>query len=95
MGIPMLKIRRSQDRLIFNIGIPILVRQYIYIETPPGSLGYDFCEVIIGLDNGLAPNRWQAFVWTDDHPDMQMRDYMNTQIKWIYIFKFDWICMFK
>ena len=30
MGIPMLKIRRSRDRLIFNMGIPILVRLYIY-----------------------------------------------------------------
>ena len=33
MGIPMLKIRRSHDRLIFNMGIPILVKQYLYIET--------------------------------------------------------------
>ena len=33
-GIPMLKIRRSQDRLIFNIGIPILVIQHLYIEAP-------------------------------------------------------------
>ena len=33
-GIPMLKIRRSQDRLIFNMGIPIPVRRHIYIETP-------------------------------------------------------------
>ena len=32
MGIPMLKIRRSQDRLIFKMGIPILVRRYLYIE---------------------------------------------------------------
>ena len=32
MGIPMLKIRRSQDRLIFNMGIPILARQHLYIE---------------------------------------------------------------
>ena len=32
MGIPMLKIRRS--RLIFNMGIPILVRRHLYIETP-------------------------------------------------------------
>ena len=30
--IPMLKIRRSRDRLIFNMGIPILVR-HLYIET--------------------------------------------------------------
>ena len=33
MGIPMLKIRWSWDRLIFNIGIPILVRRYLYVET--------------------------------------------------------------
>ena len=30
----MLKIKRSQDHLIFNIGIPILVR-HLYIEMPP------------------------------------------------------------
>ena len=35
MGIPMLKVRRSRDRLIFNIGIPILVRRHLYIETAP------------------------------------------------------------
>ena len=33
MEIPMLKIRR--DRLIFNMGIPILARQNLYIETTP------------------------------------------------------------
>ena len=37
-GIPMLKIRRSRDRLIFNMGISILVRRHIYIETDPSSL---------------------------------------------------------
>ena len=31
----MLKIRRSHDLLIFNTGIPILVRRYLYIETGP------------------------------------------------------------
>ena len=36
-GIPMLKIRRSRDRLIFNMGIPILVRRHIYNETAPSS----------------------------------------------------------
>ena len=29
----MLKIRRSRDRLIFNMRIPILVRRHLYIET--------------------------------------------------------------
>ena len=33
MGIRMLKIRRSWDRLIFNMGIPLSVRRHIYIET--------------------------------------------------------------
>ena len=31
----MLKIRRSRDRLIFNIEINILVRRHLYIETAP------------------------------------------------------------
>ena len=35
LGIPMLKIRRSWDHLIFNMGIPILVRRHLYIETAP------------------------------------------------------------
>ena len=30
-----LKIRRSQDRLFFNMGILILVRRHLYIETAP------------------------------------------------------------
>ena len=34
MGIPMLKIRRSRDRLIFNTWIPKLIR-HLYIETAP------------------------------------------------------------
>ena len=37
MGIPMLKIRRW-DRLIFNMGIPILVRRHLFIETDPSAL---------------------------------------------------------
>ena len=36
-GIPMLKIRRSWYRLIFNMGIPILVRGHLHIETAPRS----------------------------------------------------------
>ena len=34
-GIPMLEITRSRNRLIFRIGIPILVRWHLYIETAP------------------------------------------------------------
>ena len=38
IGIPMLKIRRSLDRLIFNMGIPILVRRHLYTKTAPWLL---------------------------------------------------------
>ena len=31
----MLEMRQSRDRLIFNMGIPILVRRHLYIETAP------------------------------------------------------------
>ena len=44
MGIPMLKIRRSWDCLIFNMEIPILVRRHLYIEMPiywDGPQNYD------------------------------------------------------
>ena len=37
MGIPMLKIRWLWDHLIFNMGIPILVRWHLFIETAPRS----------------------------------------------------------
>ena len=47
MGIPMLKIRQSRDRLIFNMGIPILVSWHLDIEMAPSSpVRYIvFCEV--------------------------------------------------
>ena len=35
IGIPMLKIRRSHDRLIFNMGIPIPGKDGLYIDTGP------------------------------------------------------------
>ena len=35
IGIPMLKIRRSCDRLIFNMGIPIPGKDGLYIEMGP------------------------------------------------------------
>ena len=35
------------------------------------SLVCNWGEVIIGLDNGLAPNRRQAIIWTNDDPVQQ------------------------
>ena len=40
MVIPIIKIRRSSDRLIFILGINILVRRRPYIETAPGRLWF-------------------------------------------------------
>ena len=37
ISIPLLKIRRSQDRLIFNMGIPIPVNAVFILKWDPGS----------------------------------------------------------
>ena len=42
----MFKIRRSRDRLIFNMGIPMLVKPHLYIET---ALGYQWIPSMKGL----------------------------------------------
>ena len=39
MKIPVLKIRRSRDPLVFNLGIPILVKRRLYIDMAPWLRG--------------------------------------------------------
>ena len=39
MGIPIIKIRQSHDYLFFIMGIPIWVRQHLYTEFAPESVG--------------------------------------------------------
>ena len=47
-GDSMLKIRQSQDHLIFNMGIPILVRRHLYIEMAP-RFSVLYCSLKSGL----------------------------------------------
>ena len=54
-GIPMLKISRSWDRLIFNMGIPILVRRHIYIEMTP-SFWHNTPQLILQMQEKLVGN---------------------------------------
>ena len=49
IGIPIIKIRRLSDRLIFAMGSPIPVRRYLYIEQSPG--------VLAAYMNSFAPGR--------------------------------------
>ena len=61
MGIHMLKIRRSWDRLIFIMGIPILVRRHLYIETVPWywyhimTMSYQYSECRWGEKTVVKP----------------------------------------
>ena len=57
-GMPMLKIRRWLDYLVFNMGIPILVRLYLYIDTGPGFLDdtYRYTSVLLKLIDWLKLN---------------------------------------
>ena len=63
MGIPMLKIKRSRDRLIFNMGMPILVRRHLYIETAPGSWNPSFSRArtcISYIINVMVAMTWRC-----------------------------------
>ena len=43
----MLKKRRSHDRLIFNMGIPIPGKDGLYIETGPWYIDRSFIHMIV------------------------------------------------
>ena len=61
----MLKIRRSRDRLIFNMVIPIPEKDGLYIETGPWYLRW---LILPGMDEHVeeeAPHL-QPFVWPID-----------------------------
>ena len=52
---------KSQDRLIFNMGIPILVRRHFYIETAPWALSqYEYG--IFGHEDSSIKKR-QSLYW--------------------------------
>ena len=47
-AIPMINIRRSRDRLIFSMGIPILVGDIFILRRPPGSISYLWLIKVLG-----------------------------------------------
>ena len=64
MGIPMLKIRRSRDRLIFNMVIPTPVRWHLYIEMAPSPWTNVVCWT--------APTLWkhELYPWAKSTPNI-------------------------
>ena len=72
IGVPMLKIRRwSEDRLIINMGISILVRRYLFIETVPcfllKAINLNICQTITDCKAEISnhtdvytPKSWQT-----------------------------------
>ena len=57
MAIPMLKIRRPNGRLIFNMGIPIPGKDGLYIETGPRTLVLSFYTDVV----------FTLFIWNSTH----------------------------
>ena len=64
--IPIIEIRRSWDRLIFIMRIPIMVKQHLHTETPPGSSGDgEYCSFI----NDMISFLWfQHMIRSDYNP---------------------------
>ena len=46
--------RRSQNRLIFAMGIPILVRRHFYIQSDPGDESVAISDAYLQQKNGLS-----------------------------------------
>ena len=60
----MLKIRQLQDCLILNMGIPILLRQHLYIETAPllsTLLSQQLCNFVTYGKRTSSPGKPQKF----------------------------------
>ena len=47
------------------LGKNVLILIKISLKFVPQGSNWQNCS--IGSDNGLAPNRWQAIIWTDDN----------------------------
>ena len=63
--IPMLKIRRSSDRLIFNMGIAIPGKDGLYVETGPWCL--IIYNTVVHLYS-LLHIVYTGFTWNKAHP---------------------------
>ena len=79
----MLKIRRSWDRLIYNMGIPILVRRHLYIVTLvtwPASITCVSIAILCHNDNGIHKsmlNVWSVSIRQSRHDNSAL---IHTQI---------------
>ena len=78
-GDPMLKIMRSRDRLIFNMGIPLLVKRHFYIETAPS---YSYCTSFAKYAKiflfGFSNSVFILMVWPISWPMFQQNGNMKT-----------------
>ena len=77
-GIPMLKIRRSRDRLIFNMGIPMLVR-HLYIESAPW-----LCGLYLRNHGDLIWVQFQYKDWLSRYRDAHYEDKMVMRPSYLY-----------
>ena len=79
---------RSRDGLIFNMGIPVLVRRHLYIETTHWlSRGFPFCVEIlwIELSKPFSPDQYiyiYIYIYITRYP-WQIQDIIEIfNLKW-------------
>ena len=73
MAIPMLKIRRPNGRLIFNMGIPIPGKDGLYIETGPCQLYGQNISLQTSPDDCYVANVVKHIICKMDHYTWDMR----------------------
>ena len=98
MGLSIVKIRRSWHCLIFNIGIPILVRQHLYIKMAPEYLDIkwiqrlhfqNYCHLhLLPLEGGQwlddKPAWYKMMPWLGAYPVVGITKPMMTVLWFIY-----------
>ena len=82
MGIPMLKIRRSYDHLIFNKGIPIPARRHLHIEMASWIISLEhtvhvIIEIHVITESQSVVSKSKFCVDGYRNIDHKIRDYMH------------------
>ena len=95
IGIPKLKIRRSHDRLIFNMGIPIPGKDGLYIKMGPWILSSYLIKledvwlagITISQTPFNCPNEWQLYSPADNVCNWQISGRFNGRSFQVSLFR--------
>ena len=76
--VSIMKIKRSWDRLIFIMGISLLVRRHIYIETIPRWLGSKKLGWFVAAGKTANRQEWNDYIYMTSRERLWCQCYQTT-----------------